>query len=48
VKRKIVIVDLPSFFLNVWDTKECEKERMMMMFVRMGNGVVGIMRSWEK
>jgi hypothetical protein len=46
-KEKIV-ANLPSFFLSVWDMKECEKEGMMMMFVRMGGGVVGIMRSWER
>jgi hypothetical protein len=37
-------VDFPSFFLNMWDMKECEKEEMM-MFVRMGGGAMGIMRS---
>jgi hypothetical protein len=36
VKKEIVVVNLPSFFLSVWDTKECEKEGMMMMFARMG------------
>jgi hypothetical protein len=46
--REKIVFDLPSFFLSVWDTKECEKEGMMMMFVRMGGGVVGIMRSWER
>jgi hypothetical protein len=45
VKRERVVVNLPSFFLSVWDTKKREKEGMMMMFVRMGGGVVGIMRS---
>jgi hypothetical protein len=45
VKRERVVVNLPSFFLSVWDMKECEKEGMMMMFVKMGGGVVGIMRS---
>jgi hypothetical protein len=29
----------------VWDMKECEKEIMMMMVVRMAGGVVGIMKS---
>jgi hypothetical protein len=37
-------VDLLSFFLSVWDMKECEKEGMM-MFVRMGGGAMGIMRN---
>jgi hypothetical protein len=45
VKRERVVATLPSFFLNVWDAKECEKEGMMMLFVRMGGGVMGIMRS---
>jgi hypothetical protein len=45
VKRKRIVLNLSSFFKNVWDTKECEKEIMMMMFVRMGSGVVGIMKS---
>ncbi len=36
MKKEIVVVNLPSFFLSVWDTKECEKEGMMMMFARMG------------
>jgi len=45
LQREKVIVDLPSFFLSVWDMKKCEKERMMMMFVKMGGGVVGIMRN---
>jgi hypothetical protein len=45
VKRERVVVDLPSFFLSVWDTKEREKEGMLMMFVRMGGGAVNIMRS---
>jgi hypothetical protein len=46
--KERVVVDLPSFFLSVWDMKECEKEGMMMMFVKMGDGVVGIMRSWQR
>jgi hypothetical protein len=41
VKRERVVVDLLSFFLSVWDTKECEKEGMMMMFVRMGGWCCG-------
>jgi hypothetical protein len=45
VKRERVVVDLPSFFLSVWDTKQCEKEGMMIMFVRMGGGAVNIMKS---
>jgi len=24
--KERVVVDFPSFFLNVWDMKECEKE----------------------
>jgi hypothetical protein len=28
--------------------KECEKEGMMMMFVSMGGGVIGIMKNWER
>ncbi len=46
--RKRIVANLPSFFLSVWDMKECEKERMMMTFVRMGGGVVGIMKSWKR
>jgi hypothetical protein len=42
-ERELLLVSLPSS-LSVWDMKECEKE-MMMMFVRMGGGVVGIMRN---
>jgi hypothetical protein len=38
-------VDPPSFFLNVWDMKEFEKEKMMMMVVRIRGGAMGIMRS---
>jgi hypothetical protein len=45
MKRGKVVADLPSFLLSVWDTKECEKEGMMMMFVRIGGGAMGIMRS---
>ncbi len=44
-ERKRVVADLPSFLLSVWDMKECEKEGMMLMFVRMGGGAIGIMRS---
>jgi len=36
-----VVVDLSSFFLNAWDMKGCTKGGMMMMFVRMGNSVLG-------
>jgi hypothetical protein len=25
------VVDIPSFFLSVWNTKECENEGIMMM-----------------
>jgi len=36
VKRERIVDDLPSFFLSVWDMKKCEKQGMMMMFIRMG------------
>jgi hypothetical protein len=39
------VVAFLSFFLSVWDMKECEKEGMMMMFVSMGGGVIGIMKN---
>jgi len=42
VKREKIVVDLPSFFLSVWDMKKCEKEGMMMMFIRMGGGAMDI------
>jgi len=42
------IVASPPSFLNVWDTKECEKERTMMLVVNMEGGAMGIMRSWKK
>jgi hypothetical protein len=45
VKKERFVANLLSFFLSVWDMKECEKEGMMMMFVRIRGGVVGIMKS---
>jgi len=30
-ERERLVADLLSFFPNVWDTKECEKEGMMML-----------------
>jgi len=36
-----IVVDLYSIFLSdEWDMRGCEEERMMMMVVRMGRGVL--------
>jgi hypothetical protein len=36
-----ITIDLSSIFLSdEWDMKGCEEERMMMMVVRMGKGVL--------
>jgi hypothetical protein len=41
LKGRGIVADLSSIFLSdEWDMKGCEEERMMMMVVRMGRGVL--------
>jgi len=45
LKERGIIVDFSSIFLNdEWDMEGCEEQRMMMMVIRMGRGVLPIMK----